>query len=512
MHAGKKLLYNTLLLTGASLFLRAVHVRFQIYLAGVIGASGVGLFSLIASAHMLFITISVSGIRFATTRLVSEELGQGNTKAARRVMGRCIAHALGFGTLACIALSFFASWISTSWISDPQAYLPLRILAISLPFIAMISTLNGYFVAVGRAYKSASISVIEALTRVSVIITALTLFPPENLEAALITLVIGGVFAEILSACILLSLFFHDRRKLSKHGASGENLTRRLLHISMPLAASTYARNALNTLQHMLIPRGLRQHGASPEQSLASYGLVHGLALPIILFPSALFYSLSELIIPELTAAQMKGDQKRISYLVSKLLRLSIYVSVGLSGLFFTFSLALGELIYPATHGVGPYIRILSFIMPIMFLDAITDGMLKGLGQQVYSMGVNIVDSLVSVLLVYLLLPIFGVSGFLFMVYFTEAFNFAFSLGRIGKITVISLSLGDLVRPIVSIAAATQLTTLALRHASLALSPTILSLVLHFFLAGLLYFGFLVLLGCIRQQDFSWAKRLFVSS
>ena len=508
MRRGRRLLYNTLLLTLASMFMRAVAVSFQVYLAGVIGPAGVGLFGLIASAQMLALTVAVSGIRFAATRLVSEELGRENPRSVPQVMGRCMTHALCFGLLASGLLFFGAPFIGRVWIGDMRAVLSLRILSVSLPFAAVFASLNGYFIAVSRVIKSAGVSVFEQVLRISFAAALFVLRAPDDLETALATVVIGSVAAETVSSLLLFGLYLGDKRGLSKEGASGRALTRRLLRISMPLAASTYARSGLNTLQHMLVPRGLRRGGVTGDEALASYGMVHGMALPVILFPSAVFYAAAELIVPELTAAQVRGDQARISYLVSKLLRFSLYVSIGIGGLFLAFSRELGQVIYPHTPGVGPYIHIFAFLMPIIFLDAITDGMLKGLGQQVYSMGVNIADSLLSVALVYLLLPIFAVGGFIFMVFFTECFNFFFSLRRVAQIAAIRLAVSDILKPVLSAGAAIQVVPLILRMLGVPLSASVVSLVLHFLLTGGVYGLMLFLLGCVTRQDLRWVRRL----
>lgn len=505
---GRKLLYNTLLLTGASMFMRAVTVSFQVYLAGVIGPAGVGLFSLIASAQFFALTFATSGIRFATTRLVSEEIGQNRHANVPLVMRRAFCHALFFGTLAALFLFTAAPLIGRVWIDDLRTILPLRILAISLPCIAIIASLNGYFVAVSRVVKSASMSVFEYMLRIGVVVFLFTFHTPGDLESALVTVVIGGVLSEVLSCLILLTLYLHDKRHIPNGKRSSVHLSRRLLGISLPLAFSTYARSALNTLQHMLIPRGLRESGITGDDALANYGLVHGMALPIVLFPSAVFYSVSELMIPELTAAQVANDTRRIRHLVSQLLRFSLYGAIGLSGLFLVFALPLGDLIYPNTAGVGVYIRILAFLMPIMFLDAITDGMLKGLGQQVYSMGVNIIDSLLSVVLVYLLLPIFGIRGFLFMVFFTEAFNFLLSLRRILQMTRVDLGLSHILRPILSILFATQVAMLLARTIGIALTASLFSVTVHLLLSALLYTFTLCLLGCFSRADLQKFRRL----
>ncbi|MCL2828953.1 MAG: oligosaccharide flippase family protein [Oscillospiraceae bacterium] len=512
MTRGRKLLYNTLLLTGAAMFMRAAVVSFQVYLAGVIGAAGIGLFQLVASTQFLAMTVAISGIRFATTRLVSEEMGLGKPGAVPRVMIRCFSHALFFGTLAGTLLFLGSSWIGNVWIGDGRTILSLRLAAISLPFISCTAVMNGYFTAVSRVAKSATVQVTDQIIRIAFVVALLTLYPPDGLEMAAAQVVLGGVSAEILSTIKLFLLYRHDKGSLPKSNGESPHLTRRLLGISMPLAASSYVRSALNTLQHMLIPRGLRRGGAEGDQALASYGVVHGMAFPVIIFPSAIFYAVAELMVPELTASQVAGNKDRISYLVSKLLRIALYLSIGLAGLFLAFSGTLGEVIYPHTPGVGAYIRVLSLLMPIMFLDAITDGMLKGLGQQVYSMGVNIVDSFLSVVLVYLLLPIFGIQGFIWIAYFTECFNFILSLRRIAQITTIRLALSDVIKPALSILAAVYLTLWLLRTFGLPLVSSAGSLILHFLLAGVIYLALLRLLGCITPQDLRWVKRLVSSS
>ena len=61
-------------------------MAFQAWLAARIGTAGIGLYQLVGSVNVLFATLSFSGIRFASTRLVAEELGTGKEAA---VAGQC---------------------------------------------------------------------------------------------------------------------------------------------------------------------------------------------------------------------------------------------------------------------------------------------------------------------------------------------------------------------------------------------------------------------------------------
>ena len=95
MIARKRLVYNTALLTCSSLLMSCIGIAFQVWLVGRIGSAGIGLYQLVCSVTNLGATFAISGIRFATTRLVAEELGSNNSGGIHWAMGRC----LGYGTL-----------------------------------------------------------------------------------------------------------------------------------------------------------------------------------------------------------------------------------------------------------------------------------------------------------------------------------------------------------------------------------------------------------------------------
>ena len=66
-----------------------------------------------------------------------------------------------------------------------------------------------------------------------------------------------------------------------------------------------------------------------------------------------------------------------------------------------------------------------------MYLDHVTDSMLKGIGEHVYSMWVNISDSFLSVILVCVLIPRLGIAGYAVVIVCMEGYNFLFSAVRL---------------------------------------------------------------------------------
>lgn len=424
------LLYNTLLLTASSLLMSGIGMAFQVWLVARIGSAGIGLYQLTLSVSNLSATFAISGIRFASTRLIAEELGGGDPGGIGGAMGRCLAYAVFFGAAAGIILWSLAAPLGALWIRDVRAVLSLRLASFSMPCISLCASLSGYFTACGRVWKAALAHFLEQLAGILLTVLFLSRVPVGDFEKSCAAVTAGRLGADALSLLFLFLLYLDDRRRYYGGKASGSGLTVRMLKIAVPLALSAYARSTLNTLQHLLVPRGLRSAGYSADGALSGYGTVQGMALPILLFPSCILSATAELIVPELTAAQVQQDSRAIRQTIRELLWYCLLYSLAVAAFLFFFAEMLGQVIYKKAD-VGYYIRFLAPLVPIMYLDMVVDGCLKGLGQQVWSMGINILESLLGLLLIGTLLPRYALTAYLAILYFTEALNCAFSSGRL---------------------------------------------------------------------------------
>ena len=85
-------LLNGLLLTCTSLVLKSIGMFFGIYISNKIGTEAVGVYQLIMSVYMLFITFASSGINLATSRIVSEQMAYGNEKDIPNAVKKCLIY------------------------------------------------------------------------------------------------------------------------------------------------------------------------------------------------------------------------------------------------------------------------------------------------------------------------------------------------------------------------------------------------------------------------------------
>lgn len=424
---------NTALLTGSSLIMSLISMSFQVWLAGRIGSAGIGLYQLVVSVSFLCTTFAVSGVRFAATRLVSEEIGREREQGISGAMRRCFVYSALFGTAAFFVLHSGAEMIGFLWIGDARTVRSLRIMAYAMPMVSLCSAMSGYFTACGRVWKPTVVHFFEQIITIALVALFLARSPAGDIEKNCSAVMLGTVCGDAISFVMLLMFYLTDRGRHPGNGKNELHLTSRMLRIALPLAFSAYARSALSTLEHLLVPRGLKSAGFSADRALSGYGTIQGMVMPIISFPACFLMALSELMIPELTEVQMRGERTEISRTVRSLLKKGSGYSLAVALVIFIFADRLGIAVYSSPEA-GHFLRLLAPLIPIMYTDMLCDGCLKGLGQQMWNMGINVLDALLGVLLVWRVLPVYALTGYICIIYFNECLNFALSMLRLGKV------------------------------------------------------------------------------
>lgn len=428
----KKFILNGAIISTSSLLLNIAGVFFNVYISNKVGAGGVGLFQLIMSVYGFSVTLACSGISLAATRLVSAELTEGKSNATNHIMKRCLQYSLFFGLLSFILLFFSSDFLAEKILCDQRTKMSLKALSISMVPISLSSAMSGYFIAVRRVYKSASAQIFEQIIRIGVCVISLEIFSHYGIEYACLCIIISGSVAEISSFIYLYILFVFDKRRYVK--TAKKKTVSPLLSIALPVALSTYLRSSLVTIEHILIPKSLRKSGLDNDTALSCYGTIHGMALSVLMFPSAILKAFSSLLVPELSECATLGHNRHRNYIISQMIKMTMLFSICVSGLFFSFAKEIGETLYN-NNDVGYYIRLLSPLCVIMYVDGIVDGMLKGLNQQLNSMWYNIIDAFVSVVCVIVLLPRYGAVGYIAVIYISELLNAFLSINRLIKIT-----------------------------------------------------------------------------
>ena len=486
----KSIFYSALMLTFVNLLLRAAGTSFQVYLSGRIGPAGIGLLQLVMSVGTLAMVAGMAGIRTATMYLTAEELGKGRPKNVTWILSGCFLYSILCSGMISLSIYLFAPYIAQHWIGDLRTVQALRLFAAFLPCNCLCGVMTGYFTAANRIGTLAAVEVAEQICAMGCTLTMLHLWAGNDAIRACLCVILGSS----LGACItLISLMI---LRLLERNPQGERISvaRRLYQTAVPLALADDLKSGINTLENLMVPKRLAQNSLV-ENPLASFGMVSGMVFPVLMFPACILFGLAELLIPELARCAAAGSQGRISYLVRRSLKVALLYGVFFSGLLFLLAEPLCQKLY-SSQEAGTFLKLYSLLIPMLYCDAITDAMVKGLGQQKKSVQYNIFTSALDVMFLYLLLPTYGMTGYFVSFLVTHLINFILSINRLLKIT------GERIPPSIPLVTLTA-TIMAITVVSLLSTPLIQAALFPVVLVCLLY-----LLNIVNREDIQWLSGL----
>ena len=425
----KVFIFNTSVLIITSLIFRGIDIYFTAYISKKIGTEALGIYQLVMSVYLFGITLATSGINLSVTRVISEELALGNTGGVKNIMKKCFNITLVTSIFSSIIFWTNSSFIVTKWLGGKVSPNVVKLFALALPPIAMSSAIAGYFAGVRRIYKNAIGQFIEHVVKVIITAYILSLFLPKGLEYACFALILGDLISEIISFIYIFIIFSLDKRRYNylPETAVHKSYTYKLLRISAPSSVTAYIRSGLATLKQIIIPSSLEKSGIHVGRALSNYGIINGMALPIIMFPDILVRTFASLLVPEFARYNTKKDYKRIKQMVKLLLTIILLASILLCIFLIIFSNTLGNLIYNNAE-VGFYIKLLAPLAIFIYVDTIVDSVLRGLDAQVGVMLINILDLAFSISFIYLAVPKLGLKGYIISIYMSEILNFSVSL------------------------------------------------------------------------------------
>lgn len=413
-----------------------------VYISNRIGAEGVGLYQLAMTIYMMAYTIASAGMSTSVSKLVAEELGKGNSKGVKRIMKVffliSIAASVTISGLVFINAPFIANYV----IKDSRTILGLRILSLSVPFMTVSSCLKGYFYAVKKMIKPVSSDVFEQIVKVLMVIVFLQRWGNGSLAHACGAISLAMTLGEVFSFSYMVFLYTTDPDRRHNRGIStsrGIDIFIQIIKILLPITLTAYLSSIITLLQNVLIPLGFRKSGLTQMESMSMYGMIEGMVLPILFFPVALLTASSTVLTPEIARAKARNMSERIESLSGRTIHLIMVLAMIVVSVFGNFGEELGLLIYN-NRQVGHLLQFFVFITPFMYIEIVIDGILKGLGEQNSCLIYRIIEAILSVVLIYYLLPIKGVIGFIGLNIGINILTATLKMRRLIKVTTIKIN------------------------------------------------------------------------
>ena len=462
---------GTLVLTVTGLITRVIGFFYRIYLSRLFGEEGMGIYQLLSPVLSLSFSLCAAAYQTAISKFVAEYTGHSRRRFLPLYSG--ILLSLPLSLLCCALLYSYADFIAIRMLLEPRTAPMLRILSFSIPFSSMHACINGYFYGVKQTAPPAVAQLIEQLTRVGCVYLTtahvLSLGKTPSINVAVFGLAVG----EVVSMCVCLLAIFHAYRtdsaaqdtvyaislsdntlpasnnfsssrlrrsysvkptvphSISRNSADlGSNghtqtpsrptgfpqprelLLLPILRMALPLTLNRIVLNLLQSIESVSIPARLRLYGYDNVTALSVYGVLTGMAMPMIFFPNALTNSVSVLLLPLISENAARGDMKAVRSAVLRTVKFCAIMGITFLSFFFLTGHLIGETLFDSPLA-GHFITTLSFLCPFLYLDATLSSILQGLGKAGTIFFMNVLALLIRLGFVFLAIPLVGITGYL---------------------------------------------------------------------------------------------------
>ncbi len=442
------LVTGTVILTLTGLLSRFIGFFYRIFLSNIFGAEGMGIYQLISPVLALSFSLTVSGIQTAISKYVASETSTRDYKTSFRTLWAGFLLAMALSAACALYIYLYADWIAVTLLLEARTAPLLRIIALSIPMATVHSCINGYFYGIRKTAIPAVSQLAEQLCRVGSVYLIYYFCRQHNMKPtisfAVAGLVIGEGASMIVSVVAILARahqvfpvrdyesgtshtpgrafcnggFFRSARRSQTPLRTApvwsiyRGIMGQLLRLAVPLSANRLVINLLQSIEAIYIPNRLMAHGLNNADALGVYGVLTGMSLPLILFPSAITNSISVLLLPIVSEADAAGNKAAVRRAIMTSIRYCLLLGFGCTAMFLLLGRPAGRLLFHSELA-GSFILTLSFICPFMYIASTLNSILNGLGKTAQTFLFSVVSLLLRLLFVFIAIPVYGIKGYL---------------------------------------------------------------------------------------------------
>ncbi len=330
---------GTLLLTGTGFLCRVLGFFYRIFMSRAVGAEGLGIYNMVHPVFGICFAVCAGSIQTALSQYVAA-----NMKRGRAAFRSGLIISMSLSVLLAAFICRFDDFLAARLLLEPRCAPYLPVMALSVPFAALHACINGYYYGMQKARVPAFSQVAEQVIRMAAVFLIVDIWAERGREITVTLAVYGHLIGEMASAAftfLSLLLFPPDRGLrpgLQNAGWGGLTAGLRdtsgpLMALALPLMGNRLVLNFLGSAEAIWIPNRLVRFGLTNSEAFSVYGVLTGMSLPFILFPSAITNSMAVLLLPTVAEAQSDGNEERISSVISMSLRYSCYMGILCTGL-----------------------------------------------------------------------------------------------------------------------------------------------------------------------------------
>ena len=455
-------LKGALLLSLSMFATKLLGIVYLVPFKSLVGEEGMSLYGYAYTIYGLFISLSTLGIPVGLAKFTSKYQAKGEYDVARKVFKLGLIGMTLFGVLGYALMYLLApAYVQTILAGEPELLEQapdiismIRIVGTALLIIPAMALLRGFFQG-NRTMTPTSVSqFIEQLARVMIILigsyVVIQLMGGTYQRAVSIS-----VFAAFLSGAVsllyLIYYWFKHRHQYDElllqtveHPPYKiTNLLKELIQCSIPFALLGLATNLFQNVDTWDFHRLLTQAQVDFGLQKTYYGMYIMELAKIVMIPVSFSIAFSQPLVPELTRAFQLKETQKVNQTISLALRLTLFITlpaiVGMSllskPLFISFYQSTPEL---NTLG-GELFQTGCWLGLFFSLYSILSAILQGLNLQNKGILYLIIALVLKYLSNQLLVPFFGVNGFVYSTFVAYSAWIGLSFLSIKRVTNLSI-------------------------------------------------------------------------
>ncbi|WAH37334.1 putative polysaccharide biosynthesis protein [Alicyclobacillus dauci] len=405
---------GAMLLASAAMLSKFLGSIYTIVLQNIIGDHGMGLFQMAYPIYATLLAIATAGFPVAISKLVAEEVAQGDLAAARhvlRVSGWLLT--LG-GVFAFLLLYFFApEWAIIA--GDPDSVTAIRAISPALLIVPFLSAIRGYFQGYQWMDPTAYSQVLEQFVRVATIIGLSIYFVhvgfSERVSAA------GAAFGAVTGALTgLIAMLYYWRRRGRyipsdmMRGSSTKLVTRKLIYYALPISIGALVVPLMHNVDVITVVNLLKGTGENQGLATTQFGLLSGRAFKLMMLPTTLAAGIGVAVMPAISEAFTLGHRALLMDRIDMSIRMTGILALPATVGLLLAARPINVALFTDTAGTGA-IQVLALAILFASLQTTTSALLQGAGWIYRPVLYLFISCLVKLVANFVFVPKFGIAG-----------------------------------------------------------------------------------------------------
>lgn len=376
----RSVFFSLFAISASNVILQLMGFIYRVFLSRLIGAEGVGVYSLIMPFYSSITAITLTGLLVAVARISAERSSRGDFSGARKSVSRAQIVFVTMTLIVGLLTVCFRGFIAETLLGDARCAPSLVIILFCLFLTGFENIFKNYFYGVGRVAPQITSELTEQAVRFLAVMGLLLVFRPQNPAESSALIVLGMVASELVSSSMLFLFFAPERRKKTTISISPPKFSQ-ICSIAVPVSLAATLNNIISAANSVLIPRRLVASGMSMRAATESFGVMFGMTIPLLSFPIAFIASLSSVMVPKISEKLARGDVSEMRRKAGKTIHATGILAIPCTALLVPFGGELARNIFNHADA-GNFMLPLAVAVLLSYYQITTGALLNGMGMQ----------------------------------------------------------------------------------------------------------------------------------